>query len=518
MKKKHIWVISIFVLLYQVFCPIVAHVQAYDWANKQPEVCWWPSEMMSQYFSFQKEAQTILWWSNLSKRYSTNMWNNWLFTSWILELPSALDFVVSDVLWKTKSTFSTATTSMVLMMLISASVLQSNTEWFAILFKDRPIVRDYKKMLDIETELFDIAYFQSKEINLTLPVQWNEFYEKFNNLIKKYQKSGLLEDTGSLFEGGESMADIIMELVEMNTAMKHFILFLGRPWTKALQNYNWCFWKIVKENCTSVNAIGKFSQKAMNTLKEDYSGLWTFWACNLYASNFKNTIAKSFNNNTASVKASFQDVKDAMKRLKWALVGDYDDSGDWDMHISKNGINCNMSEYEMAQLKAYWWSDWECGKGIDMSVAMPKISEYARNKSAQNEQRKKDTNLMRGAATTIWTWSSFTSEIAGENKIITTFKNAIGDEKKKQIWYNIYGSGDAYNTEFIYDMENDIDTIYQEIMWEYYQSQQNAMASDPAYTLKWKIKWLIDQVSATMKSATILQNDLQTIANYQCAS
>jgi hypothetical protein len=32
-------------------------------------------------------------------------------------------------------------------------------------------VRDYKKMLDIETELFDIAYFQSKEINLTLPVQ-----------------------------------------------------------------------------------------------------------------------------------------------------------------------------------------------------------------------------------------------------------------------------------------------------------------------------------------------------------
>jgi hypothetical protein len=41
----------------------------------------------------------------------------------------------------------------------------------AILFKDRPAVRDYKEMLDIESQLFDFAYFRSKQINLTRPLE-----------------------------------------------------------------------------------------------------------------------------------------------------------------------------------------------------------------------------------------------------------------------------------------------------------------------------------------------------------
>lgn len=517
MNKRYIRILSIFVLLFQIVCPLATHVEAYDGANKQPEVCGWPSEMMSQYFNFQKEAKTILRQSQLAERRSAvSMWNGWLFTSWVLELPSALDFVASDVLWKTKSTISTAATSVVLMMMISASVLQSNTEWFAILFKDRPIVRDYKQMLDIETQLFDVAYYWSNKMDLRLRVEWDDFYNKFNDLIKKYQKSGLLETTTSEL-GSESMADMLTELIDMNTAMKHFILFLGRPWTKALENYNWCFWNSTKENCTSINAVIRFSKKAMDTLKEDYSGLWTFWACNLYASNFKNTIAKSFNNNTASVNASFQDVRDAMKRLKWALVNDYDDIGDWDMHISKNGVNCNMSEYEMAQLKAYWWSDWECGKGIDMSVAMPKISEYARNKKAQNNQRSNNANMIKNAAATTWPeWASSSKVTGGYEVVIAKLENETNNDKRRQFWFQTYG-WDGYNPEFIYDMVHDMDTIFSEVMMEYSQSQQNAMAWDFAYQLR-KIKWLIDQVNATMNSATLLQNILQEIANYQCTN
>jgi hypothetical protein len=44
-------------------------------------------------------------------------------------------------------------------------------EGFAILFKDRPIVRDYKQMLDIETEIFDTAFSFSKSIDLTRSLQ-----------------------------------------------------------------------------------------------------------------------------------------------------------------------------------------------------------------------------------------------------------------------------------------------------------------------------------------------------------
>jgi hypothetical protein len=35
-----------------------------------------------------------------------------------------------------------------------------------------------------------------------------------------------------------------------------------------------------------------------------------------------------------------------------------------------------------------------------VSVAMPKISEYARNKRAQNEQRNKKDNILKNAAAT----------------------------------------------------------------------------------------------------------------------
>jgi hypothetical protein len=75
----------------------------------------------------------------------------------------------------------------VLLLLSSASILQSNTEGLAILFKDRPIVRDYKEMLDIETQLFDVAFFRSKQIDLTRPFEDDELFEKFKKLIEEYE-------------------------------------------------------------------------------------------------------------------------------------------------------------------------------------------------------------------------------------------------------------------------------------------------------------------------------------------
>jgi hypothetical protein len=56
----------------------------------------------------------------------------------------------------------------------------------AILFKDRPIVRDYKQMLDIETTLFDVAFFRSKQIDLTRPFE-SDLLKELDVLIKKYQ-------------------------------------------------------------------------------------------------------------------------------------------------------------------------------------------------------------------------------------------------------------------------------------------------------------------------------------------
>jgi hypothetical protein len=41
-------------------------------------------------------------------------------------------------------------------------------------------------MLDIETVLFDVAYFRSKQINLTRPFE-SSLIAQLNDLIEKYQ-------------------------------------------------------------------------------------------------------------------------------------------------------------------------------------------------------------------------------------------------------------------------------------------------------------------------------------------
>ena len=101
----------------------------------------------------------------------------------------------------------------------SESTIRSNTEWLAILFKDRPIVRDYKEMLDIETTLFDVAYFRSKQVDLTQPFEW-DLMKSFNSLIKKYQGVWLLEPWSEI-KWSETLANIMYDLVAMNAAMRN---------------------------------------------------------------------------------------------------------------------------------------------------------------------------------------------------------------------------------------------------------------------------------------------------------
>lgn len=131
---------------------------------------WWQITSISR-----KKQKNILLWSDInSKRFDASLqWG--LFTKKALNLhnTTAIDLLAWNILWGAQSFVSNIVTSVALLLLASASAIQSNIEGFSILFKDRPIVRDYKEMLDIETVLFDIAYFRSKQINLNQEFSWN---------------------------------------------------------------------------------------------------------------------------------------------------------------------------------------------------------------------------------------------------------------------------------------------------------------------------------------------------------
>ena len=467
MRRKCIHFIIILVMLFQAFTPSFLFAASSKTSDKQPEVCSGPSKMMDQYFEFQREVKTALLWEFNEKLMYTDVWQGRLFTKWVLKLPSAIDFLASNIWWNAKSILSNSVTSTVILLLASVSVLQSNTEWFAILFKDRPIVREYKSMLDIETELFDTAYFQSKSINLTLNLDW-KIYEDINKIIEKYQNSWLFEKNWpKKLNGNESMADILMELISINTSMKHFILFLWKPKTNSLDNYYWCFWSLNKNLCNRDNAILIFSQDAINQLKNDYSHLSMFGTCNLYASNFKNTMRK-LNNVTDPIDSAQDEIKEARKRLKTALLWQKDST-----NTKKN--RCDIDDYEMAQLKAYRWSNWTCQSNwVDASLQYPKINEYFQNKKVQNEQRKQSTNLIQQSAT---------------------------PQTSQQI---------------LFDMHKEIKNEFDSLIIEYEQSQNNAISSDLSFELK-QIKWLLDQVDASITNAESLKWNLEKITNYQCA-
>lgn len=505
MRKKIIQIIMVLVVLLQTFSPNFTQVEAKKTDTRQPITCNWPSEMMSHYFDFQKESIKILLWSKInSMRFSASFDKWWLFTNKVLNLKwtTAIDLIASSVVWNTKSFVSNVITSTVLLSIASASVIQSNTEWLAILFKDRPIVRDYKTMMDIETELFDIAYFRSKEIDLTQPFE-SDLLSKLNDLIKKYQWLWLLEEWSNI-KGWESMANIIMDLVSMNAAMRHFIMLWWNLWEAGLHNYAWCFWNLDSKMCNRSTAIIKLKDKAIEQLQKDYKDVRTFGKCNSNATFFKSTINKTINNNKEATRTAINDINEAMKRLKWALIWSYDGK------VRKN--RCDMSDYEMAQLQAYRWWDRTCNESffnIDISTALLETKNYFNAKKAQREQKEKSETLLKEfdkpETKDVIIWD-----------IAKKLKEQSKTSSREQIRHKIYWEDTIYNPDFSFEMNSEFIEIFRENMDQFSQAQENAIATDISDLFPGRGKGILNQIWDSTTKANILEQHLQTIEDTQC--
>ena len=504
MGKRKFRLAAIFVILFNAFGWSFTYVEARSWSNEQPATCNWPSQMMTYYFEFQKWAKSILLWSEINEKRFKESLSPWLFTRNYLDLhwSTAIDILASNVAWSMKSFFSNVITSMVLLLLASESAIQSNTEWLAILFKDRPIVRDYKEMLDIETDLFDVAYFRSKQIDLTRPFD-SDLAKSLGDLIKEYQSVWLLEP-GENMNWNETMSAIMLDLIYMNTSMKHFIVAWGNYWKFALRDYNWCFWVQKAGSCNRSVAVLKFTDSAINQLEEDYKDVRNFWACNDYANYFRSTINKTINNNAKSVETAIEDVNAAIKRLKEALVGKW-----WRWNLLNDPCK-NISDYEMTQLKAYWGSNWKCGEWTSVHSLLSKAREYFKNKKMQRDQKEKTENILKMSdkpeSKEVMVWDAADRLQAKQ----TT-------EEKTQEYLKLYWDSKRYNADFLYELNASFISVYQTTIVEFVQDQEDGIAADISDILpRWK--WDLDQVAADIKATKILNNDLQDVADYQAVN
>lgn len=489
--KKKLWLFVIFVLLFQVISMPFSYVEAWD--KEQPKVCNWPSEMMSHYFTFQLKMKKVLQWSELnSERFSAEFEPGWLFTNRVLDLhtTSAIELLSSSVVANLRSFVSNSITSMFLLELAAFSVVQSNVEWFAILFADWPIVRDYKKMLDIETELFDLAYFRSMEIDLTQEID-EKSAQDIKKIIKEYQDVWLL--TWNDVSINWSVGDIILDLVQMNAVMKQFIMVggknIGGNW---LKGYNWCFWKSGVGECNSSVAIIRFDSGAVAQLLDDYKGVrWPFWWCNSYGNHIKWAMDKIIKNNSDSVSQAMQDVKDSIDRLGEAL-------------LKKNRWNfrdpCkDLSEYEMAQLQAYWWGNRTCGQWINLFTTKSYISD----KFAHSQQKNKRSNGMKKSKSTKQT-SNLNEEI----------KKSWNSSERAQKFKSIVGTWVLCNDYYI-ELWDSFLWVFNMTMNEYSQAQENGVSTD--FNLFSEVRWLLDQVDASNDRAGELRKILNQLQGKQCS-
>lgn len=500
MRRKYLLIV-VLVMLFQAFAPAILRVEASSTTTSQPEICSWPSEMMSNYFNFQKEAISILLGSKVNERLlKVTFTSKGLFSKEVLSL-SALDLIANGIVWNIRSSVSNLLTSAVLLLLVSSSVVQSNVEWLAILFKDRPAVRDYKEMLDIESELFDVAYFRSKQINLTRPLEWN-LAGDLDKLIKKYQDLWLLEQ-GKFIEGGNSsMADVLSDLLMMNTAMKHFIMVGGKLWKSGLSAYYWCFWAFGKNSCSKNTFVIKFSQEAVNQLGNDYKDVMEFSACNQSVNYFVSSIDGAVSNGKDSVKNSIQDVKNSMNTLWGALVG----KGRWNFKNNRSSMCEWISEYEMAQLRAYWWPNRTCWSWVnasldlwDLSSVLLEVQKFSREKKAKQDL---EDRLKEGKSS--------------DKRSISKLLSFTSTSEKQQQWYNMFWSGSNYNPQFSSELNSGFENIFEEVIDQYWQSLNNVSSSDIS-DLVIKGGWLLNQVNETMKKTDELKDVLQDIADKQCS-
>lgn len=486
MKKKYV-VLVLVVFIFQVFASNFSYVKA----EANTSICSWPSETMSLYFDFQNEMISVLLGSQINeRRFSVHVWKGGLFSNQLLILTTdtAIDLLANSLWNRTRSIVSTATTSLVLISLSTISIAQSSTEWLAILFRDRPIVRDYKTMMDIETDLFDVAYFLSKQVNITRPVDW-EMHDNIRSVIEKYQDLWLFDGSTAKLNDNVSIADVLRDLVWMNAAMKHFITY-----DSGLKTYHWCMNRSKGEGCT---AVLKFRGEAIEQLKFDYK--WTFGKCN---SNFKSSMSKIGSSFLDEQKSWWQDVKDAMGRLKSALV-------EWWKWPRKKNRACDISDYEMSQIRAYRWNDWTCGEAAKLYASIPDVNvkrtkwELRKREKLSKSEKKKIKNDIRNKKQ--------------EDKTAKKDERLKKSNKEKVSEYiKTYWTGTTYNPEYSLEIEEDFCLDYGSIMEEIDQFMWNVESSDLSSELI-KIKALIDQIDSVEKQSKNLKDSLKKVADYQCA-
>lgn len=341
--KKQISKVLIFVLFVQAIAPIFFNVSyAADTVKKcedNPPVCTATSPHMTTYLQFQKQMASFLSTNRLKTvQRQASEWEGWLFTSEILKINEDEPFD-ETLAWRALRIFDitatrTATsliTTVFLFELAAIWALADNTIWLTILFQDRPIVRDWTKLLDVEWWLSQTAY--------DLWVVWDIWKtiknsEALDWIVKEYVGNWLFQEWAAFWS--TTYQGIIRELAELNSAVKWFIAYDSK---QLFESYN------------ANNPNLKVSDDWVDALADEYKCVRRkFWfKCNTSWAALKKNLQIVTNNTNKQWKWSVKQIKDSYQDLKAAL---------WNWTAVKDrieGRDLTLSPREKEILRNRYW-------------------------------------------------------------------------------------------------------------------------------------------------------------------
>lgn len=260
MKKLYLLILAFFWI--PCFLPFFSYVSAQSnqqtcWSN--PPVCSATPQSMNLYLDFQDELATLLKTNKFeTATIAVSQWEWGIFSNELLELEKLQNFDDSlagqalKIFYVTSARSATALiTSAFLFELSALSTLADNTVSLTILFHDRPIVRDWAKLLNIERTLNQTAYYLGEAWDITKTIANTD---QIQLLMKKYEEKGLLQKSES-FPSSIKYTALISSAVSLNIVLKAFLAYGS---IQPLENWKFGWSSIV------------FSTGRIQQLKTDY--------------------------------------------------------------------------------------------------------------------------------------------------------------------------------------------------------------------------------------------------------
>lgn len=354
---RRVFVYLVLIFVWQIVFFWFSFAQS-TWNNLEcgdnPDIC---NKSALQFQYYEEFVEDMLAGVQTIQADGKNLWTydylGWLFTNKILNIPSEnrniLEKLVAEIEESINKKISSATTTIFLLSSLGISSYK-DLIWLSILFKSKAFIRDWKTLLNLETQINEVFY------ELWLSAMADRKIVKssdFQLILDKYVDSNKLFSKAIIYETA-TYWDLVKMLLKMNGSMK---TFLSLNSINQFDDYK--KWKTDWFEIT-------FDMEEMKKLDEAYQCARWFAKCTSswkdFIKNLKN-VRKNLKKSWSSAKTVIVDAnKNFSQALNWMFDSYKKDKSEWEKQLTDREIELLQDVYgintsKLTKQQWIWFSD-----------------------------------------------------------------------------------------------------------------------------------------------------------------